>query len=586
MKKLKLILLLLIMAFSFAACGNNEPELVDIQILATSDLHGKFMPWDYIIDSESYSGSLTQLATAVNEKRNDNTLVLDAGDIVQDNNAEGFLDADVHPMIQAMNYIGYDAWTTGNHEYNYGINELDKIIKTQNAQLLLCNVYDENGDRIGKPYEIFERSGVRIAVVGMVTTKITYWDKTNLETYTVTNPVDECKALLPEIEAKADVIIALAHMCVEDEEGVENSGTRSLAEACPEFDLIISAHDHELIEGEYLGSVLTIENKNQAQTMSEIHISVEKKKDACNVASITSKAIDISQYESEPELEDMLRPYHEQAIQAAYTVIGRLEGGNLIPEDEIAGIPSAQIQDTALMDLIQAAMLHYSGADVSASTITSLSSQLNEGDIRKIDVVNVYKYVNNLCTVKMTGAQLKKYMEWSADYYQQYEEGDLTIAFNPEVRYYDYDMFEGVNYQIDISKHVGERIVNLTWPDGKAVREDESIIVAVTDYRCNSRIMVPGAIFDENDLPEIVEMDIHNSDIGTIRDLIESYIVNVKNSVIKPELNNNWEIIGTDWDEDLHNEAALQINSGILETEFSDDGRTPNVRKITLGDLK
>lgn len=142
-------------------------------------------------------------------------------------------------------------------------------------------------------------------------------------------------------------------------------------------------------------------------------------------------------------------------------------GGPLAPENEIADIPAAQVQDTALIDLINDVHMYYTGAPVSAAALSVMSANLYPGDIRKCDMALIYKYTNTLYKLRMTGAQLKKYMEWSANYYQAFTPGDLTVAFNPDVRAYNYDMFEGVNYDVNVANEPGRRIENLTWPDGR-----------------------------------------------------------------------------------------------------------------------
>jgi len=561
-------------------------EIMDLQVLATSDLHGKFMPWDYALNEASASGSVAQLATAVKSLRTENTILVDAGDTIQDNSADIFLDEEVHPMIQAMNAMNYDVWVTGNHEYNYGMDLLKKVIASQNAKTLVGNVLDEDGKPIADGYTIIEKNGVKIGVIGMVTQNITRWDAVNLAKCTVTDPVEESRKLIDEIGDDVDVLIAVMHMGLENEYGVANSGVTDLAEACPEFDLIVASHEHMQVEGTELNGVLTVENKNMAQTMSEIHLYLGKTEEGWNVIRRTSKTHQIKEYEADADMVALLTPYDEYAQNDAKTVIGKLEGGNLAPENEIADIPAAQVMDTAMIDLINEVQMYYTGAPVSAAALFTMNANLKEGDIHKSDASLIYKYTNTLYKVKMNGAQLRKFMEWSANYYNQYQPGDLTISFNPDVRAYNYDMFAGVNYDIDVSKPAGERIVNLTWPDGTPVADDEVFEVAVNNYRANSHLLVPGGeIYDEGDTPELLEMDVRG-DIGGVRELIGDYIRNVKGGTITPEVDNNWKIIGNDWDEELHQKAVEQIAAGELTIPVSDDGRTPNVKAITESDLK
>lgn len=559
-------------------------EVSDLQVLATSDLHGKFYPYAYATNSESTSGSMTQLATAIKALRSDNSLLVDAGDTIQDNSAQIFLNEDVHPMIAALNAIGYDVWVTGNHEYNFGMDNLKKVISTVQAKVLTGNVYDEDGKPIADGYTVFEKNGVKIGVIGMVTPNITRWDAVNLAKCTVTDPVEETRKIIDEIKDDVDVLIAVDHMGVENEYGVKNSGVTDLANACPEFDLIVASHEHAQIEGTLINNVLVVENKNQAQTMNEIHLYLAKTADGWTVLNRTSKTHQIKEYESDAALEAQLKTYHETALADASVVIGKLEGGDLAPENEIKEIPAAQIMDTAMIDLINEVQMYYTGAPVSAAALFIMDANLKEGEIHKSDSSLIYKYDNTLYKLRMTGAQLKKFMEWSADYYNQYQPGDLTISFNADIRAYNYDMFAGVNYEIDISKPAGERIVNLTWPDGTPVKDDDSFEIAVNNYRANSHLL-SDSIYTDGDKPVLLEMDVRG-DIGGVRELIGEYIKTVKGGTITPVCDNNWKIIGNDWDEALHQKAVEQLAAGQLTIPTSEDGRTPNVKSITESDLK
>ena len=560
-------------------------EIMDLQVLATSDLHGKFYPWAYATNSQNTSGSLTQLATAIKELRTGNSLLVDAGDTIQDNSAQIFLDGDIHPMIAALNAMDYDVWVTGNHEYNYGMENLKKVISTVEGKVLTGNVYDEDGKALADGYTIFEKNGVKIGVIGMVTPNITRWDAVNLARCTVTDPVEETRKIIGEIGDDVDVLIGVYHLGVENEYGVANSGATDLANACPEFDLIVSSHEHAQIEGTEINGILVVQNKSQAQTLSEVHLILGKSADGWKVINRGSKIHQISAYESDAELTELLKPYHEMALKDANVVIGKLEGGDLTPENEIADIPSAQIMDTALIDLINEAQMYYTGAKVSAAAMLDTNANLKEGEIHKSDASLVYKYDNNtLYKVQMNGAQLKQFMEWSAGYYNQYQPGDLTISFNADIRAYNYDMFAGVNYEIDISKPVGERIVNLTWPDGTPVEDDEVFEVAVNNYRASSHLLTD-SIYGDGPKPELLETDVR-SDIGSMPALIADYIQNVKGGTITPVCDNNWKIIGNDWDEALHQKAVEQLANGTLTIPTSEDGRTPNVKSITESDLK
>ena len=176
--------------------AKDTKETVEIQLLATSDIHGKMLPYDYALDAESTSGSLAQISTLIKELRTDNTILIDTGDLIQGNSADLFLEDEIHPMIQGLNTAGYDIWVLGNHEFNYDVDTLEKIIG-QSEQTVLCgNVYHSDGSPLAGSYTITEIDGVKIGIIGMVTPNIVHWDAINLADYTVTDPVEETKKII------------------------------------------------------------------------------------------------------------------------------------------------------------------------------------------------------------------------------------------------------------------------------------------------------------------------------------------------------------------------------------------------------
>ena len=545
-KMLRFTLLLALAVMMTVPCMGEDVETKHIRIIGTSDLHGKFMPWDYALNAESPSGSMAQLATAVAEYRDDNTLLLDVGDTIQDNYADIFIGSeDVHPMIQAINALKYDVWVTGNHEYNYGMDVVRKAVSDAKCKTLVGNVYDEQGDPIADGYAIFDIDGVRVAVIGMVTPIITRWDAANLAECTVTDPLEETRAIIDAIQGQYDVLAGVYHMGLDNSYNTSNSGVTDILNACPEFDVMVSAHEHKQISGMDINGALVVQNKNMAQTMAVIDLTLERDGDGWKVVEKISESVSIAEYEADPEFSALMAPYDEQAKEDAAKVVGRLEGGDLAPANETEGIPTAQIQDTALIDLINRVQMYYTGAPVSATALFTPEANMRQGDIHKCDMALIYKYPNTLYTLHMNGAQLKKYMEWSARYYNTFKEGDMTASFNPDIPSFNYDMFEGVKYEVNIANEPGSRIENLTWPDGTPVKDDDEFDIAVNNHRANTQLLTPGAVYEEDDdLPTLVEMDVRG-DIGGVRELIGDYIVNVKNGVITPECNDSWRITGS-----------------------------------------
>ena len=569
-----------------SACDIKSLWEMDLQILATSDTHGKFDPWDYAANKEDSSGSVAQQATAIRESRTPYTLVVDAGDTIQANSAELFLNDDIHPMIAAQNAIGYDVYVTGNHEYNYGMETLEKVLKQEKAKVLTGNVYSPTGEPLADGYTIITKGTVKIGVIGMVTPNITRWDSKNLQGWTVTNPVDESRKIIDKIKDQVDVIVGVMHMDIDNEYNVYGSGVTDLANACPEFDVIVAAHGHKSIPNQMINGVLVVENKNAGATVSEIHVYLERQWDGkWKVVNRSSENLTIKDYAPDPELTAMLAEYDARAKEDAVTPIGELRGGDLAPANEIDCLPQAMVQDTPLLDFINEVQMYYTDAQVAATSLTSMTSQMKEGTIRKCDMASIYAFQNTLYKLQMNGLQLRKFMEWSASFFKTWVPGDVTIAFDPSVRYYLYDAFAGVRYDLDISKEPGNRIQNLTWMDGRPVEDTDSFVVAVNNYRASTQLLTYSDIFAPGDeLPQLLEIDVRG-DIGGVRELLGEYIRTVKGGVLTPDVDNNWKIVGNNWNAADHEKAVDLLRKGLLSLNENADSRTLPGKAITVLDL-
>lgn len=598
-KKVMSLLMTFFMMFtlltpSTVLASTADDDVVTLQILATSDVHGVFYPYDYATNTADESGSLAQIATVVKKlkKENPNTILVDAGDVIEGNSQGLFLN-ETNPMIVAMNEIGYDTWTLGNHEFNKGIPTLEKNMNQFKGTVLAGNVYKKDGTTLGKPYTIIEKSGVKVGIIGMTNPNITRWDGPRLTEYKVTSPIEETKKVISEIKDKVDVIIAVDHMG-DTQEYVPEDSAENLAKECPELDAIVAAHAHKAVEGIKVNGTTIVENKNTGDTLAKIDIKVTKKNGKYVVENketdVTSKLVYMQDpntkevnYKADETLLEMLKPYHEKALNDANTIIGELKGGDLVGPEKIKGIPNAQVEDTAMIDFINAVQMYYTGADVSAAAAFREDANMKEGPIKKSDAALIYKYDNMLYLLEVTGKQLKQYMEWSASFYNTYRPGDLTVSFNPNIRGYNYDMFSGVKYEIDVSKEPGNRIVNLRRMDDTPINDTDVLKLAVNNYRYDSQLSKPGIIYAEGEeLPKLLQSDVENT---PIRELIKIYIQDVKGGVITPELDNNWKIIGTNWDETKRAEAIKLVNEGKIKIPTSADGRTANAAAVTEKDL-
>lgn len=572
----------------FAENGNKT-----IQIIATSDVHNQFYGYEYATNSELTKGGMTRVATVVKQLReeNPNTILIDNGDTIQGNSSQIFIDSDeTQPMIVALNALDYETMTLGNHEFNYGTDRLEEILADLKDTTVLCgNVYKPNGERLAKPYKIVERDGIKVAIIGMVTPHIVKWDATKLEGFKVTSPLVETQKAIKEIQdgKLADVMIATVHMGKDGEYGDDSAA--EIAEKCPELAAVIAGHEHAVREDERVKNIPITEPGTNGQYVSVVDITVDSNKE---VEKVTSRLISTDKVEKDSELEKMLTPYHEKAVADAETVIGKLEGGALIREADMKGVAQGQIEDNALVDLILEVQTYYAeksgkiptGAHhVSAAALFSTSANVQPGEIKRADTANMYKYDNTLKTLKINGKQLKKYMEWSASYYNTFKEGDLNVSFNPNIRMYNYDMFSGVRYEIDITKEAGSRIQNLRYRTGHAVKDTDEIYLTVNNYRCDSVLLA--TLFADDENVEVV-YDNSTETVSNIRELMADYIQNVKGGVITPDVDKNWKLVGYKIDKEKEKVARELVNSGKLQLPVSEDGRTPNVKSLTWADVE
>ncbi len=562
---------------------------IDITLLATSDLHGRIYPYEYAIDSEDSDAGIAKIQTLVKQQRaaHDNVILMDLGDTVQDNSAELFNDDPIHPMIAALNYMNYDTWTIGNHEFNFEKSFLEKNIDTFEGTVLSANTYKEDGTRLVDAYKIIEKDGVRVAVVGMLPPYINIWEASSPEHFeglNFTPTVEEAKKVVAELEGKYDVLVGAFHLGFEGEHGYE--GVEAVANACPEFDVIFMGHAHSKIDGDEVNGVKVIEPGAYGWALSKATVSVDKTDAGVSVVGVTTENIQTADVEADADMLKEFSYVHEKSIEDANTVIGTVSADFVDGVDYITGeetvttMPTVQVEDTPLIDLINDVQLFYTGAEISSAAAFKNDMNLVAGDFKKKDVANIYKYSNTLMGVNITGANLKKYMEWSASYYNTYVPGDVTVSFDENIRGYNYDMFAGVDYDIDISKPAGSRITNLTM-DGQAIDDDAVYKLAVNNYRFGTLLSLE-LVTEEDKYFDSYEV---MQDAGRIRDLIIKYIQEEEEGVATPTVDNNWKIIGNTLDHPLKDEAMALVKDGTVSIPRSEDGRTPNVKSVNIYDL-
>ncbi|MDF2839964.1 MAG: yfkN, partial [Clostridia bacterium] len=178
-KSLSLFLAMIMVLSMFApVLPVTAEESKTVTILGTSDMHGRIFPWEYATNTPDDDAGYALIQNLVKQEKanNPNVILVDNGDTLQDNMAEIFNNDPVHPMINVMNYMGYDVWNLGNHEFNFGMDFLNKNIAAFNGATLAANIYKEDGSRFVNGYKIIEKDGVRVAIVGLIAPHVPTWE--------------------------------------------------------------------------------------------------------------------------------------------------------------------------------------------------------------------------------------------------------------------------------------------------------------------------------------------------------------------------------------------------------------------------
>ena len=579
-KRLLPILLTLSMAASMlpaaALAAEADAGEKHITILGTSDMHGNIWGFSYEDNAETANNGMARLYTYIQQVRaeNPNTILIDAGDDIQGTIMTDDLynktPEEPHPVIAAMNYMGYDAMTLGNHEFNWGIPTMQTILSQAEFPVLAANVTDADGEFVtGAGWTIVERDGVKVAVIGVVTPDVPIWDggKEGIEDATFEAANVAVGKAIDAIGDQADMIVVSAHMGMYaefDEEGGSDSAQKILDDN-PEIDVLQVAHNHVVVN-EKQGDVVIGGVRNGGRDIARFDLTLDKDN---NVVDAAVEIVDMTDVTPSQEIRDiaLVAEAHQKTID--YIAGGTDESGEPLPplgsttakfqpENEIRGIPAGRVMDTAVMDLINQIQLENSGADVSAAALFKDTSDLPAGDINYGNIFDIYKFDNTLYRVTVTGAELKAYMEWSAECYNQWKEGDINISFDPEYPDYLYDMFAGVDYEIDLSQPKGERIKNVMF-QGEPLADDQVLTLAVNNYRYSSALKAQGIVSGTK------EWESSNS----IRDMIVAYFA--EHSPVAPTVDNNWKIVGVDLSEDDPRRAELigYINDGLLDPPYA-----------------
>jgi 2',3'-cyclic-nucleotide 2'-phosphodiesterase (5'-nucleotidase family) len=479
------------------ACASTQLALptqpVDLVIATTTDVHGRVTAWDYYENRAETVRGLTRAATIIDSVRAANpgrVILLDAGDLLQ-GNPLAYVAARVssnrtNPIIAAMNAMHYDAAAIGNHEYNYGVPYLDSAVRQASFPFLSANTYrlDPAGVHAYRPWTIIDRAGIKVGIVGATTPGVMLWDAENVRgRLRLGDIVPAVREAVSEVRrAGADVVIVTVHSGLNEPSSYDTATTgvpsenvaARIAAEIPGIDLVLYGHSHKEVRGTTIGQTLLIQPKNWATSVDVAHLVVSRQEGKWRVTEKRSDLVQAAGHAEDPTVLTAVNDVHRETVAYVTTPIGTTA-------ERWSG-DSARVKDTPLIDFILETERKAAGTDLASTAAFSTSAALGPGPINIAQVAQLYPYDNTLRAVRITGKQLRDYLEFSSRYYRTVASPTAVLETDPNVPGYNFDIVSGVDYSLDISKPVGFRVTQLNYK-GAPVRDTDTFTMALNNYR-------------------------------------------------------------------------------------------------------
>ena len=597
MNKTRLTLSLLTLLIS----GTLQAATVDLRIIETTDLHGNMMNYDYFKDQYINTFGLAKTANLIHQARKEvkNSVLVDNGDLIQGSPMadyalnKGLNKGDIHPVYKALNTLDYVVGNIGNHEFNFGLDFLQKSLAGANFPYVNANVYDA---KTNKPYfkqyiildkKVVDRDGkqhpIKIGYIGFVPPQIMQWDKLNLEGKVIVKDITEtAKKLVPEMKKQgADIIVAIPHS------GVSAEPYKALAENSVYYlsqvegiNAIMFGHSHGVFPSDDFKSLpntdINTGNINNIPAvmpgqwgshLGVVDLVIEGDKSNWKVVSGKSQARPIFDMKNKKALVDadqnivkVLKDDHEGTREFVGKPIGKVS----------TDINSylALVEDTSALQIISDAQIDYvkqfvqGDPDLDGLPILSAIApfkaggrkndptayvEVKKGDLTFRNAADIYLYPNILSAVKITGKEVKEWLECSAGVYNQIDINSSTPQYLinwDKFRTYNFDTIDGVSYEIDITKPArydgscqlinpeSERIVNLTYQQ-KPIDPNQAFLIATNNYRAYT-----GAF------PGTGGKNVKFNSPDDLRVILSAYITNhtKKHGQVNVTVDNNWRI--------------------------------------------
>lgn len=555
----------IVVLFLFASfCLHAQIKEVNLKFVETSDVHGNYYPYDFI-QSKDASGSLARVSAFVKKKRElykDNLILIDNGDILQGQPTAyyyNFIDTlSTHLTADMMNYIGYNVGNMGNHDVETGHSVYDRWIKECQFPVLGANIVrTSDGSPYLKPYEIIVRDGVKIAFLGMITPAIPSWLPEKLwEGLRFEDMEETAKKWMKIIKEKEtpDIIIGVFHSgkdAVAISDKYNENASVTIAKNVPGFDILFIGHDHlrerfkvENIEGD---SVLIMDPGSRADVVANVDVKVTLKDGKITDKKITGVLSNVDKYGVDEEFVKRFALQYNTVKDFVSRKIGRFVSS--------ITTKTAYFGPSAFIDFIHLMQLQLTGADISFVAPLSYDAEISEGDITVADMFNLYKFENMLYTMKLSGKEIKGFMEMSYALWtnqmkspedhvlllREKEGSDETYFFKNFS--FNFDSAAGIIYTVDVTKPGGDKITIISMADGTPFDEGKVYKVAMNSYRSNGGgdLLTKGAGIPKEQLKD----RIISSTAEDLRYFLMKYIE--EKQVLNPQSLNQWKLIPEEW---------------------------------------
>lgn len=461
-----------------------------LAIYQTSDLHGYVYPTNYVKDMPL---GILKIGSYIlkDEKNYDASLKVDCGDLIQGSALAHYLSKEKvenNPLIKGLEFIGYDAYVIGNHEFNYGQEYLNSSYKAIEDKIINANI--EGLALKTKPYEIFDFDGFKVGCIGITTSFIPNWEhEKNIKGLSFLNPIEVYEKYEQELKEKSDFIIVCYHGGFEKSLDGDNTPTEKLtkenqaSELLENFDsinMVLSGHQHRSFITKING-IVCAQPLHNGQNFTKIVLDTETKE-------VSYELVDVSKLNDEinEDIENIFNNVQFELQHYLNNEIGEFDK-DIIMDD----IFIARLKGHPFINFLHEVHLDASGADFSALSLFDCAIGFKK-NVSIRDVLINYPYPNTLMVLKITGHKLKEAIEKAATYFER--EGNEVKINNtflvPKVQNYNYDTFGGLTYEIDLSREFGDRVISMK-RDNENINLDKEYTIVLNNYRATNTSIYP-----------------------------------------------------------------------------------------------